>query len=57
MLSKEHEELKLKIKNITKKTNDSSETEQSNPYNEKSFGNVIVELYDDVIAMENDELK
>ena len=31
MLSKEHEELKLKIESITKKTNDSLETEQSIP--------------------------
>ena len=31
MLSKEHEELKLKIESITKETNDSLETEQSIP--------------------------
>ena len=32
MLSKEHEELKLKIEGITKETNDSLEMEQSIPY-------------------------
>ena len=32
MLSKEHEELKLKIESITKETNDSLKTEQSIPY-------------------------
>ena len=31
MLSKEHEELKLKIENITKETNDSLATKQSTP--------------------------
>ena len=57
MLSKEHEELKLKIENITKETNDSLETEQYNPYNEKCYENVIVESCDDLITKENDDLK
>ena len=39
MLSKEHEELKLKIESITKETNDSLETEQSTPC-ETSFSKV-----------------
>ena len=29
----------------------------SNPYNEKCYDNVVVELCDDLIAKENDELK
>ena len=45
MLSKEHEELKLKIKNITKKTNDSSETEQSTRC-ETSFSKVDISCID-----------
>ena len=56
-LSKEHEELKLKIENITKETNDSLETKQSNPCNEKCYENVVVKSCDDLIAKENDELK
>ena len=55
MLSKEHEELKLKIESITKETNDSLET--SNSCNKKCHENVFVELCDDLIAKENDELK
>ena len=55
MLSKEHEELKLKIESITKETNDSLET--SNSCNKKCHENVFVESCDDLIAKENDELK
>ena len=71
MLSKEYEELKLKIKSITKETNDSLEMEQSisckipiskvescsNPCNEECYENIVVESCDDLIAKENDELK
>jgi hypothetical protein len=66
LLGKEHKELKLKIESITK-INDSLETkrsnscinliDESNPYNEKCFEDVIVESCDDLIAKENDELK
>ena len=55
MLSKEHEELKLKIESITEETKDSLET--SNSYNKKCHENVFVESCDDLIAKENDELK
>ena len=55
MLSKEHEELKLKIESITKETNDSLET--SNSCNKKGHEDVFVESCDDLIAKENDELK
>ena len=58
MLSKEHEELKLKIESI----NDSNLASTScfdkpNPCNEKFFEDVVVESCDDLIAKENDELK
>jgi len=43
LFSKEHEELKLKIKSITKETNDSLET--SNPCNKKCHEDVFVESY------------
>ena len=55
MLSKEHEELKLKIESITKETNDFLET--SNSCNKKCFEDVVVEFCDDLIAKKNDELK
>ena len=66
LLDKEHEELKLKIESITK-INNSLETklstscidssDESNPYNEKCFEDVVVESCDDLITKENDELK
>ena len=55
MLSKEYEELKLKIESITKETNDSLET--SNSCNKKCHENVFVESCDNLIAKKNDELK
>ena len=45
MLSKEHEEFKLKIESITKETNDSLETEQSTPC-ETPFSKVDVSCID-----------
>ena len=45
MLSKEHEEFKLKIESITKETNDSLEMEQSTPC-ETSFSKVDVSCID-----------
>ena len=45
MLSKEHEELKLKIESITKETNDSLEMEQSTPC-ETPFSKVDVSCID-----------
>ena len=66
LLSEEHEELKLKIKSITK-INKSLETklstscidsiDESNSCNEKCFEDVVVESCDDLIAKENDEFK
>ena len=55
LLSKEHEELKLKIESITKETNDFLET--SNSCNKKCHEDVFVESCDDLIAKKNDELK
>ena len=55
LLSKEHEELKLKIESITKETNNSLET--SNSCNKKCHENVFVESCDNLIAKKNDELK
>ena len=54
MLGNEYEELKLKIKSITK-INDSLEI--SNSCNEKCHEDVFVETCDDLIVKENDELK
>ena len=45
MLSKEHEELKLKIESITKETNDSLEMEQSTPC-EPPFSKVDISCID-----------
>ena len=69
MLSKEHEELKLKFESIND-TNDSLKMEQTIPCAipisrvdastsciEKCNENVVVESCDDLIAKENDELK
>ena len=61
LLSKEHEELKLKIESIND-TNSSSTScfdsiDKSNPCNEQCYENVVVESCDDLIAKKNDELK
>ena len=58
LLSKELEELKLKIESINDTNNASTSCfdliDKSNPCNEKYFENIIVESCDDLIAKEND---
>ena len=61
LLSEEHEELRLKIESINDTNNTSTSCfnliDESNPCNEKSYENVVVESCDNLIAKENDELK
>ena len=58
MLSKEYEELKLKIESINNTNHASTPCfDKRNPCNEKCFEDVVVETCDDLIAKENDELK